>query len=375
MRLKRQPDYWEVRAYAGVDPLTGKDRYTSRTVRGGRRDAEKLLAQLVAQVDRDGPSARHTVNELLASHIDHLEHRGREARTIEGYRSIAAQVGKDSIGRQQVSKVSVKAVDDFYLRLKRRGLSPGSIQRYHSLLRAAFRQAMAWDWVTRNPVQLATSPAAQRVGRRIPPSEVVAAIIAEGLNSRNPINGVALRLLAATGARRGEVCGLRWRDMDLDRRVILIRSAVAQLADGSLVEKEPKSHQQREVAIDSGTAELLRRHQVEQSVTIQALGNTPTPESFVLADLVADTSGMAPTAPNRLTQAFSRIRERVPGAEELRLHDLRHWFASTQLDAGEPLPAVAARIGDHVETLAKVYAHKGSRGDAGAAETIGGLLG
>lgn len=69
-----------------------------------------------------------------------------------------------------------------------------------------------------------------------------------------------------------------------------------------------------------------------------------------------------------------RVRGRVPGAEDLRLHDLRHWYASTQLDAGEPLPAVAARIGDHVETLAKVYAHKGHRGDAEAAEAIGDLL-
>ena len=59
----------------------------------------------------------------------------------------------------------------------------------------------------------------------------------------------------------------------------------------------------------------------------------------------------------------------------MRLHDLRHWYASTQLDAGEPLPAVAARIGDHVETLAKVYAHKGHRGDQEAADHIGGLLG
>src|SRR6476620_8257517 len=199
VRLKREPDYWEVRAYAGVDPITGKDRYTSRTVRGGKREAEKLLAQLVTQVDRDGPTSSHKVNELLDSHIDHLEHRGREARTIEGYRSIATQVAKDPIGRQPVARISVKAIDDFYLRLKRRGLSPGSIQRYHSLLRAAFRQAMAWDWVTRNPVQLATPPTAQRVGRRIPRSDVVAAIIAAGLTSRNGTNGIALRLLAATG--------------------------------------------------------------------------------------------------------------------------------------------------------------------------------
>ena len=189
------------------------------------------------------------------------------------------QVAKDPIGRQSVARISVKAIDDFYLRLKRRGLSPGSIQRYHSLLRAAFRQAMAWDWVTRNPVQLATPPTAQRVGRRIPRSEVVAAIIAEGLTSRNETNGIALRLLAATGARRGEVCGIRWNDVDFDRRVIRIRAAIAQLIDGSLVEKEPKGHQQREVSIDSTTAELLRQHRTEQHDLITALGHRPSSDA------------------------------------------------------------------------------------------------
>lgn len=51
---------WEVRAYAGSDPLTGKDRYASRTIRGGRRDAEKLLSHLVAKLDPEGPTAWHT---------------------------------------------------------------------------------------------------------------------------------------------------------------------------------------------------------------------------------------------------------------------------------------------------------------------------
>lgn len=374
IRLKREPDYWEVRAYAGIDPLSGRDRYTSRTVRGGRRDAEKLLVQLVAKLDREGPTTRHTLDELLNSHIDHLEHRGREARTIEGYRSIAAQVRKDRIGQLPVADIGVRTIDDFYLRLKNRGLAPGSVQRYHALMRAAFRQAMAWDWVPRNPVQLATPPTAPRVGRRIARPDVVAAVINEGIASRNPLNGLALRLLAATGTRRGEVCGLRWNDVDLDQGVMRIRSAVAQLADGSLVAKEPKSHQQREVALDSGTVELLRVHQVEQRSQLAALGLEHSSDSYVLADLIADPEGMAPTPPNRLTQAFARLRERVSGAETLRLHDLRHWFASTQLDAGEPLPAVAARIGDHVETLAKVYAHKGHRSDIEAAEAIGMLL-
>lgn len=374
IRLKRKPNYWEVRAYAGRDPVTGMDSYTSRTIRGGRRDAEKLLVQLVAKLDREGPTSRHTVSELLATHIDHLEARGREARTIEGYRSIARQVANDKIGQLSLARVGVKAVDDYYVRLKTQRLSPSSIQRYHALMRAAFRQAMAWGWVPNNPVQLATAPSVPRVGRRIPRPEIVAALIDEALAGRNPENGVALRLLAATGARRGEVCGVRWRDVDLDAGVISIRAAVAQLADGSLVVKEPKSHQQRQVAIDLQTVELLRLHRTEQGEQLSALGVEPPADGYVLADLLADPTGRTPVMPNRLTQAFSRVRTRVPGAEDLRLHDLRHWYASTHLDAGEPLPAVAARIGDHVETLAKVYAHKGHRGDAEAAKAIGDLL-
>ena len=281
---------------------------------------------------------------------------------------------KHRIGKLPVADIGVKTIDDFYLRLKSRGLAPGSVQRYHALMRAAFRQAMAWDWVARNPVQLATPPTAPRVGRRIARPDVVSAVINEGMASRNPVNGLALRLLAATGARRGEICGLRWHDVDLDRGVMRIRAAIAQLEDGSLVEKEPKSHQQREVALDSHTIEMLRLHQVEQRDQLAALGVVLSADGYVLADLDADVTGMAPTPPNRLTQAFARLRDRVPGAEALRLHDLRHWFASTQLDAGEPLPAVAARIGDHVETLAKVYAHKGHRGDTEAAEAIGSML-
>ena len=75
-----------------------------------------------------------------------------------------------------------------------------------------------------------------------------------------------------------------------------------------------------------------------------------------------------------MCRPFKRLTDRVPGAANVRLHDLRHWYATTQLDAGESLPAVAARIGDHVETLAKVYAHRGHRSDRAAADELGARL-
>lgn len=374
MRLKRPPDYWELRVYAGRDPLTGKSRYVSKSFRGGKRAATNELSRLVAEIDDGEVSAEQSINGLLSAHIEHLEARGREARTIEGYRSIARMVAKDRIGNRQIADVGPKDFDDFYARLARRELSAGTIQRYHSLLGAATQQAMRWGWIDRNVVRLATAPRARRKARTIPTPAVIAAVLNEAAASRNSENLIAFRLLAATGARRGEVCGLRWSSVDLDRERIWIRHAIARLADGTLVEKEPKSHQTRELAIDRATTELLASHLEHQRRLAQAAGGDLLDDAYVLADLADDPSGATPSSPDRLTQAFQRITRRVPRAAGLRLHDLRHWHASTQLDAGEPLPAVAARIGDHVDTLAKVYAHRSHRNDHDAANRLGELL-
>jgi integrase len=374
VRLKREPDYWELRVYAGRDPVTGRKKYVSRTFRGGKREANKALADLRHEVTREAVSADVTINRLLDSHIDHLAARGRQARTIDGYRTIARAVAKDPIGSAALPKLKVKDVDDFYVRLDARGLSPATIQRYHALLNAAFRQAVAWDWAPNNIVQLATPPSVPRIARAIPTPEVVSALLEEAKRSRNPENHLAFRLLAVTGARRGEVCGLRWRSVDLEAGTFMIREAVARVASGELITKNPKSHQIRTVSVDSQTAEYLRQHQAAQQEMARSVGARIAGDAFVLADMLTDASGSTPIRPDRLTQAFARLCERVDGAENVRLHDLRHWFASTQLDAGEPLPAVAARIGDNVETLAKVYAHKGRRGDRSAAESVGIIL-
>jgi integrase len=144
MRLKRQPDYWELRAYAGPDPITARPRYVSRSFRGGKRDANKALAQLVAEIDSIGTQANQSVAGLLLAHIDHLEQRGREARTIESYRSIARKVAADRLGGKMIQDLGPKDFDDFYVRLRATGLSPGSIKRYHSVLGRAFQQAMKW---------------------------------------------------------------------------------------------------------------------------------------------------------------------------------------------------------------------------------------
>ena len=165
-----------------------------------------------------GTQADLSVDGSMTSHIDHLEQCGRGARTIEGYRGITRGVAADRLGRRQLSEVGPKDFDDFYDRLRSRGLSPATVQRYHALLGGAFQQAMKWGWASLNVVRLATPPAVPRQSGTVPTPEEVASLLRAAVESRNPENHVAFRLLAATGARRGEVCGLRWSSVDLDER-------------------------------------------------------------------------------------------------------------------------------------------------------------
>jgi hypothetical protein len=66
VRLKRDPDYWELRAYAGRDPISGRPRYVSRSFRGGKRDAGKALTQFVAEIDVKGTQADLSVVDSSA---------------------------------------------------------------------------------------------------------------------------------------------------------------------------------------------------------------------------------------------------------------------------------------------------------------------
>ncbi len=178
-----------------------------------------------------------TMEALLGAHLDHLTSRGREATTLRDYRAIAA----DPLGARSLRRVGVKDLDDFYARLGQSGRSAATVQRYHALLGAALQQATVWGWIPRNVARLASPPSVPNLPREVPPPAVVAALLRQARESRNPENYGPLRLLATTGMRRGEACGLRLRSVVLERSRLHISEAVAVIDGGELVVKDPKT--------------------------------------------------------------------------------------------------------------------------------------
>ncbi len=360
-----RPNYWEARLYLGKDPDTGKETRLSAGVAGTKRDAERRLAQLVAEAEKGvDKGAARDVGQLLEDYINFGEAKRWSPLTTAGYRSIARQIANDPISRKLIRKLGVRDADAFYVRLlTERQLESATVNRYHALLRAAYNQAVKWEWVRDNPILRASPPEEYHEFRGFVPDELVLAIVLAAEQSRNPENAVVFRLAAAIGDRRGEFCALRWTNIDFDLGLVHIRRSIAQLPEQPLIEKDTKTHQDRKVELDTASIAILRAHRDHQTQIAHDAGSELAPNAFVFANMVERRGGRAdgtvPSRPSRFTQAFRRIRRKVPGAEDVRLQDLRRWSANALIEAGESLPAVAQRMGHRVETLVRHYVQQG----------------
>jgi integrase len=308
---------------------------------------------------------------LLDEWLAHIEHLGRPPSTLYNYRRLVAQL-PDGFKSQPLGKVTTKLVDDLYRHLGTVGKrKPATVLRFHALLRAAFSQAVRWGPVDRNPVERATPPRVDRPEIKPPAVEDVLRVIDKAAASRNPENALAFRLLAATGCRRGEACGLQWQDIDLDSEPVRVvtRRAVLEI-EKNLIVQGTKTHAVRTVGLDEETAGRLREHQARTIELGLAAGEPPQPEDFIFRKA---PDSAEPLPPDRIGQAWSRYGKEL--GVKARLHDLRHLQASMLLDAGESVTVVAARLGHRdTSTTLKVYSHLMPGADTRAASVVGSAL-
>lgn len=371
MREKR-PGYWQLRVFEGADPVTGRKEYRTQVFRGTKREAQNALAALVSQVNAGVVKTRScTVTELIDAWLAHIENVGRSPSTLYNYGRIVRQL-PDGFKALPLAKVTPKVVDDLYRFLaKETGRKPATVLRFHAVLRAAFGQAVRCEWIERNPIDRATPPSVKRVELVPPPVADVLRVMERAAQSKSPDHALIFRLLAATGCRRGEVCGLKWSDLQLDTDTprLVIRRAVLDIARERIVQ-DTKTHALRGVGLDEVTAELLRRHRARAAELAEVAGVALDPDDFVFPK---QPGSKEPMPPNTVGPAWRRLYLEL--GVEARLHDLRHLQASLLLDAGEAITTVSARLGHrHSSTTLRIYSHLMPGADQRAAAIVGSAL-
>jgi integrase len=357
-----------VRVLVGRNPENGRPRYVSREVRGGKRVAERAAAQLVAEVERGGHQAqagRHTVADLLDRWLAHIEAQGRAMSTLVRYRSAIDANIKPRLGSIPIAKLGPADVDRYYADLAKIGLSPLTIRKSHAILSAAFNQALKWGWLDRNPVDRASPPGLR--GREIhPPTPGELASLLEACDT-NPDLHSLIYVAATTGARRGELCGLRWGDFDMDLATLTIARSISD-AGKVVAEKDTKTHQARRIALDPSTVDALRQHRKLMEERAVAAGKSLGASSYVWSQ---ELDASRPYRPDRVSGAFVWLRDKL-NLPHVTFHALRHFSATTLAGQGVGVRTIAGRLGHANPGITlRTYAHFLDTADREAAAVMG----
>jgi integrase len=310
-----------------------------------------------------------TVGDLITQWLEHCENLGRSPTTIRKYRSIAETVVRPALGKVKLSKLTARDLDKLYATLKEKGNKPATVRRVHALIGAALHQAERWGYVDRNVARRASPPSVHAAQIEAPsPEDVQARLVAA--EKIEPTLAVFLFVAALTGARRGELCALRWTDVDFDAGTITIARSVYETPGGGWGEKGTKTHQARTIGIDDVGLEVLRRHRAAVDGLAAQLELELLPDGFVFS---RSPVGAEPIRPDVVTKFTTRVAKTA--GVETHLHALRHFSATQGIAAGFDPVTVGARLGhaDPSITL-RVYSHVLEQGDRELAAALGKTL-
>ena len=245
-------------------------------------------------------------------------------------------------------------------------LAPNTVRKIHFVIRSALALGVRWRHLGVNEAAIAQPPAFEPHDPDPPSPAEAAAILNEAAD--DPEWCLCLWLTMTTGSRRGEMCALRWSDVDLTRRTV----SVAHNTDGKTI-KATKTHRGRRVALDDVAVEMLAAYKRERADLCSRLESELEDAAFVFG---TTPDGSAPLRPRTAGQRFRRLAERLK-LRSKRLHSLRHYSATELIAAGVDIRTVAGRLGHGSggATTLKVYAAwVAADADRRAADAIGRIL-
>jgi len=357
--VKRGKNSWSVIVDLGRDPVTGKRRRAWQSVKGSKREAERLLTQLLHQRDQgiDVLPGKLTLGEYLERWLRDYAEPNTAAKTYRNYQDVVRRHLIPALGSLPLTKLRPQHIQAHYSqalqggRLNGKGgLSGRSVLRHHQVLHTALRHAVRWQLIASNPADAVEAPRGERHEIHTVGPEEVRALLAAA--DKTPL-GTLIELAVMTGLRQGEMLGLRWEDVDLDAGTLHVRQVCQWLPGQGFAFKAPKTAgSRRAVALAPETVRRLRQHRARQAEEKLALGAAYADHGLVFATPLG-----TPLDPANLRRAWTRI-VRDADVGHLRFHDLRHSHASLLLQNGVHPKIVSERLGHSgVGITLDIYSH------------------
>lgn len=372
---KRGDGRYRIRIYLGKLP-DGTLNYHREAVRGTRDDAERRLTAILRELDTNTYVERVdlTLGEFLEQWMDEwVKATGKSPTTISNYEDNVRYI-TSGIGHIPLQRLTPRHIQAHYaqqLKSGRRdggGLSPTTVNGQHRVLHAALEVAVRWGIIARNVADAVQPPPRKRKAGNTWADEEVSKFLAHIRGHRL----YALYVLAmTTGLRRSELGGMRWNDVDFEKRRIYVRQVLV-YANGELMFKDkPKTDASEDyVSISDAVADILKAHRKEQQKERWIYGTRYNDHGLVFTQPNGERINVA----NLSKRAFPKLCEDA-GVSRIRFHDLRHTYATRLLEMGLPLTTAQRRL-RHTRgsTTIDIYGHPSSKAELEAADAMDDLL-
>lgn len=328
------------------------------------KNARKKAADFAATFERDCKAGligdgRRRFDDYCDYCIDLKEKRGIKHSTIFRYRELTKRIFP-SIGHIKICDLRADHLNALYTELMKPGLnnrtggslSPSTVRKYHNLISTVLEQAVKEGLVSFNVADRTMKPKAEKPDvKYFQPDEV--AKIRDALE-REPIKWRTLvHMLLITGARRGEILGLKWESVDFSRNQIHICNSVSYRPDVGIRVESPKTETSvRFVSLPAETMQLLRQYRAWQSSERLRLGEYYQDQGLVFSQ--DNGQPMHPDSVNKWLNKFS-ARHNLP---HINPHAFRHSMASLLYFNGVDSVSISKRLGHaQVSTTSNIYAH------------------
>jgi integrase len=347
---ERSPGHWAI-ILDIHDPQTGKRRRKWHSFKGTKKEARIEQSRLITEMAAGAyvETDRTSLNDFLTRWESDWAATNVSGKTAERYSHLMKHI-RPTLGAKPMQAIRAQDLNALYTSLRDR-LAPRTIGHVHRLLHLVFGHATKWGNVKRNVVALVNAP-------KVPVTEAPVLQLTEIPQMFDAVRGRSLYPIAVvalgTGMRRGELCALRWQDVNLDAATLRVERSLEQTRKSGLRFKEPKSKRGRRAISLSATvvAELRKRWAAQQEQRLSlGLGGSPA-DGLVFADWDG-----SPLAPDRLSDNFSNAMA-AAGLPHVTLHTLRHTHASQLIRSGVDILTVSRRLGHANATVTlNVYGH------------------
>ncbi|SDC69277.1 Site-specific recombinase XerD [Candidatus Frackibacter sp. WG11] len=362
----------------GRNPATGKRKRKTKTVNGTKKEAQKIMAKLIHEMETGTyvEPSKMTTAELLQKWLKEYCKPNLAPSRYANYREIIERHFIPELGSIQLKNLKPMHIQSYQSKKlttgrqdgKPGGLSKTTVEKHNRILSQALKYAVKLQIIKSNPADPIKAPSPEEPEIKYLNKEQVNKVLKE---TKDKWIYNFIYISVNTGMRRGEMLGLRWKDIDLNKKTIQVRQISQRIRNEGIIFKKPKTKSsERLISISNNVVKAIKKIKREQSENKLLLG----PNYYTKQNLVFCNEDGSPANPQGVTRRFKRVAKRA-GFKDIRLHDLRHTHATLLLQEGVHPKVVQERLGhSSITQTLDTYSHVIPSLQQEAADKLEGLI-